>query len=560
MDSSRFSSLIYRIIGKPEGWQDEYVDTMNQLIDETESLDDPVNFSELAVGDQILSRMRDTNEALTAFNALLDKSRFKMMILDGDFKPIYHNQTAKQLHDSLLCPKNPNVLNSRLLAVLKDTKLNVKSGSQTNSSGIMAIDYTLSGHNSQTSPSHRAEDDAIGEQIYLRSINAFSQFNVLLVLDQSRQQSALNSELITRYELTDKEQMVLIKLIHGKSIKSISNDSFVSENTVKTHLKSLFRKTDTKSQTDLVGLVLTHESQILDSYFATSPGAAASVEDRQMILNDGTKIVYREYGPRDGYPIIVCHNGYGCRMTIPNNYETICRKHKRRIIIPDRPGFGQTPFVAGHPKRWTEQLNEFITELGIKKYDMLGNVLGCPIAIDFAAQADHRLKHLILSSPIFINTKEDAQYMLGVLSVSTRFVSASERFARRAYELWLKSITLNLGSHYRNMVETSFGEAERDIFAQHNTLDLLVNSFREGSSISLDGIVSEMVHHMSPRNLDLSQITVPVSLWWGTEDIRVSREGVLNLAAQLKDSTVHLKEGYSEHIYFALFEEIISSQ
>lgn len=560
MDNSKFSNLLFRIIGRPETWQDEYIEVTNKIADEIGSFESEM-FSELAIGDQFLSRMRDTNEAMSAFSTLLDKSRFKLIILDSNFKPIYHNQNAEDLHNRLLCTENPGVLNDELLEILRDTQsAALQQQEQGTLSGLMAIEY-------KPAPFNEPEENKI-EQIYLRSIknqSAQIQFNVLLMLDQSRQTSALNPDLTARYELTDKEQMVLINLIHGKSIKTISSESYISENTVKTHLKSLFRKTDTKSQTDLVGLILTHESQILNSYFdAPSPvtSQAEQAKDLLVKLNDGTEIVYREYGPSDGYPVIVCHNGYGCRITVPNDHEEICRKLNRRIIIPDRPGFGKTPFTADQPKSWSELLKEFIDELTIDEYDLLGTVLGCPMAIDFAAQADQRLKHLILSSPVFINNKDDLQYMQGILSPTARLVNASERFARETYQLWLKSFSLNLGSNYRSMVEASLGSAERKLFTEQNrleqTLDIMVDSFREGISNSLDGITNELVFCLTPRNLDLSAIDIPVSLWWGSEDNRVSREGVQNLAAQFKDSTIHLKEGYTEHIYYAFFEEMIS--
>ena len=97
MENSRFSSLIYRIIGKPERWHDDYLDIMHQVLDETDSFEDPKNFSELAIGEQILNRISITNEALNAFGTLLDKSRFRMIVLDDAFVPIYHNQNAEEL-------------------------------------------------------------------------------------------------------------------------------------------------------------------------------------------------------------------------------------------------------------------------------------------------------------------------------------------------------------------------------------------------------------------------------------------------------------------------------
>ncbi len=554
MDNSLFSSLVYRIIGKPDRWHNDYIDIMHQVLDETDAIDDPENFSELAIGDQILSRISGTNEALMAFSTLLDKSRFKMIILDDAFRMIYRNKNAEDLYNLVQKTQNSSKLK---LVVLDKVKLaaeqNHKLHHEGNQSGLYAVDYR----------------DQNNEQLYLRSIQSrrdnndlLSTFYLLLVVDQSANNKALNTGLVERYEFTDKEQSVLINLIHGKNIKQIASSSFVSENTIKTHLKALFRKTDTKSQADIVRLVLTDESQILDTYFGNDDVLdnlpTESAKDNFVTLKNGTKIAYREYGPADGHPIIVCHNGYGCRVTIPMGYEDICQRQNKRIIIPDRPGYGLTPYIKSHPNSWNAMLSEFIDELELTQYDLLGTVLGSVIALNFAVEADTRLKRVRLSSPVFVNHKKDTEYLIGIFAPSTRLIQASKRFAREIYELWLKSVTMNLSSHYRNMLENSLGNAEREIFHSNNTIELMIDGFRQASSSGLDGISHEMVYCLSPRNVDLSKISVPVDLWWGDDDNRINLEGVKNLASQLPNAELHLREGYSEHIYYALFEDIIS--
>lgn len=554
MENSHFSSLIYRIIGKPDRWHDDYIDVMHQILDETKSFDDPENFSELALGDQILSRLRITNEALIAFSTLLDRSRFKMIILDDNLKPLYHNKSAKDLHQEMLALNDTESLKPALLRQIKSYLVERSSThGAALKNDIMSLDYK----------------DRNGDQIYLRPIQnriegaaKSTDFYLLLVLDQAQQNHSLNAELIATYQLTDKEQMVLSHLIHGKSIKDIASSAFVSENTVKTHLKSLFRKTDSKSQTDVVRLTLTHESQVLDSYFTpgTGSGVATTIRERDkyLKLSDGLEVAYREYGPRNGYPIIVFHNGYGCRVTIPHGYQKICNDGNFRVIIPDRPGFGQTPFRDEPTSSWNSYLQEFIGLLGIKKYDILASVLGCPIALQFAAHADKRLQRVVLASPVMVNQRKDTRHMAGILAPTARLVRASKKFAREIYELWLKSITLNLGLHYRSMLESSFGPAEQALFKAQNTIELMVDSFREGSSKSLDGISNEMIFCLTPQKLDLSKLSMRVELWWGTQDKRITREGVENLAAALPNSKLTICEGYSEHLYYSKFSELLN--
>jgi len=572
MKSSHFSNLIYRIIGKPERWHNDYIDLMNQALDETDTFDNADSLSELALGEQLLSRLSNTNEALTAFYTLLDKNRFQMIILDENLTPIFHNSSADNLF-AYLCNTNASVTNPNKE---QDFTTNNPSELSPNLLKKLKLAINKTKQSAQDSPNVGEHLSTIdyknkdGGQLYLRSIKRqprtgqATYFYIIMMVDQARQQNALNPELVALYELTDKEQMVLLNLIHGKTIKTIAQQAFVTENTVKTHVKALFRKTGASSQADIVRLVLTHESQILDSYFDTDPGLVSApesdVDDRTVTLKNGQTITYREYGPKNGDPVIVCHNGFGCRLSIPDNHDELCSLTNKRIIIPDRPGFGKTPFVKNHPKNWHKQLSEFVDILGLKSYDIIGNVLGCPIAVEYASHADKRLKRVILTSPVFVNTDEDGKHLKGIFVPSVRLVKASKRVAREIYELWLKSITLNLSTHYRSMVSNSLGNKEySSADDKERFLDLLVDTFREGISLGRDGISHEMVYCLSPKKLDLSRIKNQVHLWWGSEDGRISQEGVENLASQFPNATLHIEPGHTEHIYYSLFEKIIKT-
>ena len=550
MNNSRFSSIIYRIIGKPDRWHEDYIDLMHQIIDETESFDEPYNFNELEVGDQIVSRLKESSETIKAFNTLLDKSRFKMIILDAQFKPIYHNQNADQLFSYILNPSNHESVKPGLAKLIKQLP---ESEGYSARNKLVALDY----------------HDQNGDQVYVRVIqstlegkSAPKSFFVLMVLDNKHEQNELSQELVSKYELTEKEQMVLRGLVHGKSIKQLSEESFISENTVKTHVKAIFRKTDTNSQASVVRLVLTHESQILDSYFESDVESEshfdAHSQDKCLTLSNGLEVAYCEYGPPNGRPLIVFHSGWGSRFSIPLNHQEICERVNRRIIIPDRPGYGKTPYIDGHPEDWNHRLSEFIDLLEIEEYDVLGSILGCQLATHFASEADSRLKTLILCSPIVINHTDHIKHLTGIFSPASRLGKASKRFLKEIYELWLKSINLNLRAQYETMLETSLGSAELNMFRQDGTFEWLIDIFKEGASNTLDGISNELVYCLTPVNIDQRDIRANVEIWYGTEDQRISREGVDVVTADMANKNLHIREGYSEHIYYSLFEEIIS--
>ena len=551
MSNASFSSLVYRIIGKPEQWHDDYiVEMMQQYLDETDEIEDPFNLTELAAGDQIISRIKQGNAALTAFNTLLDTSRFQMIIFDDQLEAIYHNQSADKLFAYIHSPDTPNSIKPELVNLIRHAP---DANSSNEHNALFALDY----------------HDENGEQIYLRSIQSKvitddnpTLFHILMVLDKENSHQKLNAELVAEYQLTDKEQDVLVRLVHGKSIKEIATDSFISENTVKSHLKSIFSKTGAKSQGTVISLILTHEAQVLDSYFdsdiTTAELIITSENDKEVILSSGDKIAYCDYGQEDGRPLIVFHSGFGSRLAIPPLYKEICERTNRRIIIPDRPGLGKTLFIEGHPEQWNDQLNEFVEILGIKNYDVLGSIISCQMAMSFAAQADYKLQKIILASPVYLNDDSHAEYLTEILKPAARYVRLSPTFAMEIYELWLKSVTLNLDEHYTSMLEESIGSAEREQFEKEDIVHLLTNVFKEGARQSLKGITHEMAFCMTPLNLDLSKLTTPVEVWYGTEDKRITAEGVDVIFKEFPNCKINIREGYSEHLYYALFEEIIA--
>ena len=66
----------------------------------------------------------------------------------------------------------------------------------------------------------------------------------------------------TAYQFTKAEARVASLLIQGLTIKEICDDLDVSRNTVSSHLKKLFMKTDTQRQSDFTRLLLSGLSQL----------------------------------------------------------------------------------------------------------------------------------------------------------------------------------------------------------------------------------------------------------------------------------------------------------
>ncbi len=78
----------------------------------------------------------------------------------------------------------------------------------------------------------------------------------LVVIHDPNEQAYIPQEMIrTMFGLTPAEAELLLALSHGQTPKQYSDEHHVTVNTARTHLKSLFAKTQTAKQSDLVRLM-----------------------------------------------------------------------------------------------------------------------------------------------------------------------------------------------------------------------------------------------------------------------------------------------------------------
>jgi DNA-binding CsgD family transcriptional regulator/PAS domain-containing protein len=78
----------------------------------------------------------------------------------------------------------------------------------------------------------------------------------LIFLSENHPKPELSAGIVAQiYNLTDAEAKITTELCLGLTVNEISDKLRISNNTIKTHLKSVFHKTDTKRQVELVNLI-----------------------------------------------------------------------------------------------------------------------------------------------------------------------------------------------------------------------------------------------------------------------------------------------------------------
>jgi pimeloyl-ACP methyl ester carboxylesterase len=106
------------------------------------------------------------------------------------------------------------------------------------------------------------------------------------------------------------------------------------------------------------------------------------------ILRDGRTLAFREYGKKDGFPIIFQHGNMNSSLFAPAWLKTVEQAEAAgaRILSVDRPGVGSSSI---HPDRsyssWAMDVDELAAHLSLEKYAVLGYSSGGPHALACAA-------------------------------------------------------------------------------------------------------------------------------------------------------------------------------
>jgi len=99
-----------------------------------------------------------------------------------------------------------------------------------------------------------AKDERIALKIERKLPNIVGSFRLWIVdVDRRRKPSSLALEEL--FSLTDTERKVVIDLVDGLALREIADMREISVNTVRAHMKSIFVKTRTNRQVDLVLLI-----------------------------------------------------------------------------------------------------------------------------------------------------------------------------------------------------------------------------------------------------------------------------------------------------------------
>lgn len=154
----------------------------------------------------------------------------------------------------------------------------------------------------------------------------------------------------------------------------------------------------------------------------------------------GRETRYLEVG--EGAPILLVHGWIG---SAENFHKWIpALEGRRKMIIPDLPGFGETPALAGEHSiaAMAAFLEAFAAAVDLQMYDLGGLCLGATVALELAGRDPQRIRQLVLHTPIYSRRALSASFKLQTALATNRLIfgaaSALSR-NRRVSDLYKRS-------------------------------------------------------------------------------------------------------------------------
>ncbi|MFG2557921.1 alpha/beta fold hydrolase [Streptomyces sp. NPDC048496] len=248
-------------------------------------------------------------------------------------------------------------------------------------------------------------------------------------------------------------------------------------------------------------------------------------------LSGGRRLGWAEWGPVDGVPVLLSpgaatsrHLGFGG--------ETVDGLGVRLISL-DRPGLGASSPRPGRTFRdFADDIRAFAALRGLGRPLMVGNSQGAPFALGCAAAGVVGALAVVsgadeIAAPCFADALPGELRRLVDLAVSDPAAAEKVFAGFTAQAMW-------------DMVMSGSPECDLAVYQQPAFVAAYRRALGEAFAQGGDGYARDTVLAMGHWGIELSDIGVPVDLWYGEKDTGHSPDQGAELASRIPGAVRHL--------------------
>ena len=506
----------------------------------------------------------DVDHSRGQAQAIIEQFPFGILLVTDQGKIISANQNALEtIANSNMLDLKDDVLCAATEALNQELKSLIYKAANTplNHSGEQVSSLTINQENGDSFSLLITPDPYPNTQYDRQAENCAAIF----IGSASSKQHISVSALQRLFGLSQAEARLTSLLASGMSLSQAAEQSYISKNTAKVQLKSIFSKVGVSRQAELMKLILTSPA-VFDSTDATPKDAHLSANTKShslinkeghLILSDGRRLQYAEYGDPQGKPVIHLHGVLGCRYErVPDDVKT--KDLGIRLIIPDRPGYGLSETADGHGYLdFADDLLQLVDYLDIPQCFVMGLSVGAIYGSAFAYKSSQRLHKLAMvsSTPPF-RSFADFSGVPASLKLLIAFSKYLPSAAQMITEIAIKNACKNPREFLANIPTCVSDQA---IFRRSSLQDHIEQCLLAGSKDCHDGFVSDILLSAEPWPFRPEDIQTEIEFWHGTDDKHSPISRIKPIIESVPNKRFHPIKGGGHFLIYEHWQEILRS-
>jgi len=262
--------------------------------------------------------------------------------------------------------------------------------------------------------------------------------------------------------------------------------------------------------------------------------------DNLLILPDGRKLSYAEFGKPDGHPVLYCHGSYSARLEPLLVGEEVFRQYGLRVIAVDRPGMGESDFLPN--REYTDFTRDIVflaDSLGIEKFSILAISGGGPYAAACAANIPQRISKVVLVSGSWQIDKEAIKAIGSPMNLMWQVALHMPFLLKSVVKIMVKLMSQGPKDDYdENSPPTNdiMPAVDQAAMASPERMTIYQKTLMESVKQGVKGAAWDIRMNVRKWDFDPDEIQIPILLFHGGLDRNMPLAQVQQTANQLHNT------------------------
>lgn len=366
------------------------------------------------------------------------------------------------------------------------------------------------------------------------------------------------------FSLTKAELEIAKKLVSGKKISEIAAEKNRSILTIRTHCKSLYRKTKLKTQVDLIkffALLQSFEHQERGGLLeAQGNGLQLTTRNKTLIRDNGRKLYYEIYGPADGEPILFMH-GIMNGTELPQNIIDYLHRHKLKFFAPHRPAFGMSDPFEGDDiiGAFTQDILALLDEENIQNCKIVGHSVGSYYAYHLGSRLSGRISKIRIIGGAVPFTKPAH---ISVLNKRQRVTAFTAKYTPQLLPFLLRGSAMQVKKYgAESLIDALYQDSEFDyeLIKDPELREIVISGFEASFKHGVGSVVADGRYIFGDRwNAMIEACTMPIEIYHGADNQAVPLAQVQEFV-DLHDKLAFEVIDGGQLIFYKFFEKTLKN-